>query len=143
MFETLPPLPTTAESFGRWPWTQIAPYYDDLLARPLTPSSVDEWLANWTDIAALVDETSTRFTIQTTCNTADTQAQREYTTFLDDVLPPVMAAEQKLKQKLLESGLQPSGFALPLRKLRTDAALYRDANAPMIAEESKLALAFD
>ena len=118
MFETLPALPTTAETLATWSWSQIAPYYDSLLACRLTASNVDEWLVNWTGIAALIDEASTRFTIRTTCNTADTQAQREYTTFLDDVLPPVMAAEQKLKQKLLESGLQPSGFALPLRKLR-------------------------
>jgi oligoendopeptidase F len=143
MFETLPPLPTTAESFGTWPWAQITPYYDDLLARPLTASSVDEWLANWTRIAALVDEASTRFTIRTTSNTADIEAQREYTTFLEDVLPRVMEAEQKLKQKLLESGLQPTGFTLPIRRLRTDAALYQEANAPVLAEERKLALAYD
>ena len=143
MFETLPPLPTTADAFGAWTWAQIAPYYEDLLDRPLVAGNVDEWLAAWTRIAALVDEASTRFTIRTTTNTADEQAQREYTTFLEDILPRVMEAEQQVKQKLLESGLEPAGFALPLRKLRTDAALYREANVPLLAEERKLSLGYD
>ena len=140
MFDTLP---ATAESFGTWSWGQIAPYYDDLLSRSLTAEAVDEWLADWTRIAALVDEASTRFTIRTTTNTADAQAQREYTTFLEDILPRVMEAEQKVKEKLLESELAPDGFEVPLRKLRADAALYREANVPLLAEERKLSLAYD
>src|ERR1051326_4448078 len=104
LFDTLP---ATAESFGTWSWGQIAPYYDDLLSRSLTVEAVDEWLADWTRIAALVDEASTRFTIRTTTNTADAQAQREYTTFLEDILPRVMEAEQKVKEKLLEGELAP------------------------------------
>ena len=143
MFDTLPALPATAESLGTWPWTKIAPYYDSLLDRPLDAVSVDEWLADWTRIGSLVDEASNRFTIRTTTNTADTQAQSEYKTFLEEILPKVMEAEQKVKEKLLASGLEPAGFELPLRKLRTDAALYREANLPLLAEERKLSLTYD
>ena len=143
MFDGLPALPATAESFGTWPWARIAPYYDDLLARPLSAARVDEWLTAWTRIGALVDEAATRYTIRTTTNTADAQAQREYTTFLEDILPHVIEAEQQVKQRLLESGVEPAGFALPLRKLRADAALYRAANVPLLAEERKLSLAYD
>ncbi|MGO8951535.1 MAG: M3 family oligoendopeptidase [Ktedonobacterales bacterium] len=143
MFDTLAALPATAESFSNSSWAQIAPYYNDLLSRPLAASLVDEWLSDWTSIAALVDETSTRFMIRTTTNTADAQAQREYTKFLEDILPNVMEAEQKVKQKLLESELEPAGFELPLRKLRTDTALYAPANVPLLAQERKLSLAYD
>jgi oligoendopeptidase F len=143
MFDSLPELPATAESFATWEWSQIAPYYDDLLTRPLSAANIDEWLADWTRIAALVDEASTRFTIKTTTNTADAQAEREYTAFLENVLPQVMEAEQGIKRKLLESGLEPEGFTLPLKKVRADAALYREANVPLLAEERKLSLAYD
>jgi oligoendopeptidase F len=143
MFDTLPALPATGESFGSWPWAQIAPYYENLVSRPLDAASADEWLADWTRIGSLVDEASNRFTIRTTTNTADTQAQREYTTFIEEILPKVLEEEQKVKEKLLASGLEPAGFELPLRKLRTDAALYREANLPLLAEERKLSLTYD
>ena len=42
---------------------------------------------------------------------------------------------QQVKQRMLESGLEPEGFAAPLRKLGTDAALYREANVTLLAEE--------
>lgn len=142
MFDTLPPLPATAESFGTWSWAQMAPYDDDLLSRQLSAASVDEWLADWTRIAALAEEALTRFTIRTTTNTADALAQREYTPFLEEILPQVLEAEQQVKGKLLESGLAPTGFELPLRKLRADAALYREMNVPLLAEERKLSLAY-
>ena len=143
MFDSLPALPETAESFSSWSWAQIAPYYEDLLRRSLAATDVDEWLADWTRIAALVDETSTRFTIRTTTNTADAQAHTEYTRFLEDILPSAMEAEQQVKQKLLASGLETAGFEVPLRKLRTDAELYVAANVPLLAEERKLSLAYD
>ena len=48
------------------------------------------------------------------------------------------AAEQELKQKLLESGLEPAGFEIPLRNMRAEAALFREANLPLLVENRKL-----
>lgn len=59
------------------------------------------------------------------------------------IWPQAMAAEQKVKQKLIESGLQPRGFELPLRKLKTEAGLYRESNLPLLAELRKLSLEYD
>ena len=136
-------LPATAESVGTWPWSRIAPYYEDLLARPLNAETVSDWLLDWTRIGALIDEAGVRFTIATTSNTADTQAEREYTAFLQQVMPEALAMEQRVKQMLLESGLEPSGFEVALRKLRTDAALFRPDNGTLLAEERRLSLEYD
>lgn len=143
MFETLPPLPTTGQEFGAWTWEQIAPYYDNLHARALSAETVDAWLADWTSIAALMDELNTWYSIATTVNTADTETQDRYTAFLDHIQPQTAAAEQRLKEKLLASGLEPAGFAMPLRKIRTDAALYREASVPLLANLRKLDLEYD
>ncbi len=140
MFETLP---ATAQEFGAWTWAQIAPFYDDLVARPLTADSVAQWLGDWTKIAALIDEVSTRFMIATTVNTADEESERRYKIFLDEIVPQAMAAEQKVKQKLIESGLQPRGFELPLKKLKTEADLYHESNLPLLSELRKLSLEYD
>jgi oligoendopeptidase F len=143
MFDTLPPLPATSQEFGSWTWEQIAPYYDDLQIRPLDATTVDTWLLDWTRIASLVDELNTWYSIATTVNTADTETRDRYTAFLDNIQPKAAEAEQRLKERLLASGLEPAGFAMPLRKIRTDAALYREANAPLLADLRKLDIEYD
>jgi oligoendopeptidase F len=143
MFETLDPLPATAAEFSTWTWPRIAPYYADLVARPLNAANVEAWLTDWTALGALLDEVNTRFTVATTANTADEATASRYTTYLDEIAPQAMAAEQQVKQHLIASDLEPRGFAVPLRKLRTDAALFRGANVAPLAELRKLSLDYD
>ena len=140
MFATLP---ATTQEFSHWTWNQISPYYDDLAARPLTAETVGAWLTDWSRLGALLDETNVRLYIATTVNTADDEAQQRYKTYLDDIEPRAANAEQRLKQRLIESGLEPAGFELPLRKLRTDAALFREENLPLLAEARKLSIGYD
>ena len=140
MFETLP---ATSQEFGAWTWQQIAPYYDDLLARSLSAETVDDWLADWSRLAALLDEVNTRYGIAITVNTADEETERRYNVFLDEIVPRQMAAEQSVKEKLIASGLEPAGFAVPLRKLRADAALFREENVAVLAEARKQTLEYD
>lgn len=140
MFATLP---ATAQEFSHWTWDQIASYYDELAARPLTAETVDAWLADWSRLGALLDETNVRGYIATTVNTADEEAEQRYKTYLDEIEPRAANAEQRLKQRLIESGLEPAGFELPLRKLRTDAALFREENLPLLAEARKLSIGYD
>jgi oligoendopeptidase F len=137
-------LPATSAEFRDWPWERIAPYYDELLARPLTQENLAAWLADWTAISALLDEVNTSYTIATTVNTADEEAERGYTRYLDTIQPQAMAAEQRLREKLLASGLEaPEGFAVPLRKLRAEAELYREANVPVLSVLRKLGMEYE
>jgi oligoendopeptidase F len=137
-------LPASATAFRDWPWERIAPYYDELLARPLTQENLAEWLADWTALSSLVDEVNTYYTIATTVNTADEETERSYTKYLDTIQPQTLAAEQRVREKLLASKLEPpEGFAVPLRKLRAEADLYREANLPVIAELRKLGMGYE
>jgi oligoendopeptidase F len=90
-----------------------------------------------------VYEAQARLELANTLNTADAEAEQHYLAFLNDVFPQVQAAEQKLKQKLLESGLEPAGFEIPLRNLRAEAALFREANLPLLVEDRKLGTMYD
>jgi oligoendopeptidase F len=137
-------LPATSAEFRDWPWERIAPYYDGLLARPLTQENLAAWLADWTAISALLDEVNNSYTIATTVNTADEEAERGYTRYLDTIQPQAMAAEQRMREKLLASGLEtPEGFAVPLRKLRAGAELYRKVNIPILSELRKLGMEYE
>jgi oligoendopeptidase F len=136
-------LPASGAECSSWTWAQVEPYYADLIARPLTAENVDRWLADWSAVASLMDEANTYFTIATTTDTADEATARHYTAFLDELVPQAMEAEQRVKQKLIETGLEPRGFEVPLRKLRTDAALFRQENVPLLADLRKLSLEYD
>jgi oligoendopeptidase F len=121
-----------------WSWSQIEPYYTDLAARALSANNVAQWLADWTRINELVEEMYARLNVATTVNTADKESEERYRAFLDNIFPPALAAEQKLKEKLLASGLEPDGFAIPLRNMRTESEIFRAANLPLQADELKM-----
>lgn len=136
-------LPQNPEELLHWSWPQIEPHYQALAARDLTAENVAEWLTDWSRLSERVFEMKHRLSVATTVNTADADAERRYTGYLDELYPLAQAAEQKLKEKLLASGLKPDSFEVPLRNMRAEVALFREANLPLLAEEQKLKTEYD
>ncbi|MDE3090650.1 MAG: M3 family oligoendopeptidase [Chloroflexota bacterium] len=136
-------LPQDIKTLLNWSWSEIEPHYNDLAARTLSAQNVTGWLADWTAIDDRVSEMYARLHVATTVNTADKDADARYKSFLDTIYLGVEAAEQKLREKLLKSGLEPMGLAVPLKKMRAEADLYREANLPLLTEERKLAIEYD
>lgn len=140
MFDTIP---GSAQEAVTWGPEQYAPYYEALVARPLTAESIHQWLLDWSRISRLAYEVGSRLVVATSVDTTDAEAERLYTAFVEQVEPALRTYDNALNRKLLESGLKPDNFELPLRKIATDAALFREANLPLLAEENKLRLEFD
>lgn len=140
MFSTLS---TTVDEFLNWPWEQIEPYYQDLLARSLDAATVVAWLSDWTRLEERLFEAYQRLYVAITVDTTDALAQRRYTDFLDKIYPQAQAAAQALKEKLLASRLEVAGFEIPLRNLRAEAQIFRQANMPLLTEELKLCSEYD
>lgn len=136
-------LPQTAQEFMSWSWERIEPYFHELETRLIDQSNVSDWLEGWSHLSKLIYETRQRLWVATTRNTADQEVEQRYREFLDHIYPAAQAAEQKLKDKLLSSGLEPDGFQIPLRNMRAEAALFREANLPLLSEELKLATDYD
>lgn len=131
-------LPTTSDPFMDWSWEQIDPYFQELMERPIDAENVANWLADWTRLSDLINERYTRLNVAVTQDTEDKAAEARYNDFLDQVFPGVKAAEQELKEKLLASRLEPAGFEIPLRKMRTEAEIFRKENIPLLTQERKL-----
>lgn len=129
--------------FIDWPWSRIEPYLQDLERRRLDSESVATWLSDWSAVAERLDETNRRLEVATTQNTADAEAERRYHEFLQEIQPRAEAASQRLKEKLLASGLEPPGFDVQLRKMRAEAALFRAENLALLAEERTLNTQYD
>lgn len=131
-------LPGTALDTLDWGWEQWRPAFDELRAAPLSAESAPGWLAAWTRVSNLLGETYSRLSVATTVDTTDADAEARFRAFLGEVYPQWMAADQELKRALLDSGLEPDGFAVPLRDIRADAELFREANLPLLTDERRL-----
>ncbi len=136
-------LPNTSDEFMDWTWEQMEPFYEELKNSQITEGKVAEWLHDWTQLGNLIEETYARLIVATTINTADKAAEERYCSFLDTIYPPAEAADQVLKEKLLASGLEPEGFKIPLRNMRAEADLFREANLLLLSKEQKLCTEYD
>ena len=136
-------LPSGPQALLDWTWPEIEPYYEELASRAITNADVNTWLADWSSIGERIEELYARLSVATSTNTADKDADERMNRFLDSLYPNVMAAEQKLKEKLLSSQIEPQGFEIPLRNMRAEADLFRAANLPLLAEQQKLAIQYD
>ena len=136
------PLPQTSEMFEQLDWPKIEPWYRELTAISLTQEILPAWMAQWSRLSALVDETLWRYEIATTANTTDEQRAQRKARFLEEVFLPAQALDQQLKEQLLASGLVPENFAIPLRNLRAEAAIYRKENLPLLKKERELSDAY-
>ena len=131
-------LPTDAKSILALTWSDYEPYYQDLEARELTEGNIQAWLDDWSRVAETADEHYWRLDIATTVNTADTAVEEAFKTYIETIQPYVKTAEQKLKAKLLASGLSPKSFETALRMMRAEAEIFSEENLVLLAEEQKL-----
>jgi oligoendopeptidase F len=121
-----------------WEWPNIEPHFYDLESRPLTAATVDSWLADWSHLSKLVDETRERLWVATTLDTTDHEAEQRFLRFLQTTHERAEAADFRLKRKLLDSGLNPAGFEIPLRNMRAKVELFREENLPLLTEQEQL-----
>ena len=119
-------------------WDEIQELYEELLTDELKIETLTTWMTGWSDLRKLVDERYSRLSLATAVDTTDEEAEKAYYTFIEEIYPRALAADQKLKEMLLESGLVPEGMEIILKKMRTEADLYREENLPLMTEERKL-----
>ncbi len=116
----------------------IEPFYQALQEMELGEDTLDSWMEGWSDLRKLVDERYARLELATELDTTDIKAEKNYHDFLEKIYTSVRTADQKLKEKLLVSGLVPAGMELVLKKMQTEADLFCEENLPLMTEESKL-----
>lgn len=131
-------LPASIDPFLDWEWPQIEPYYRDLEARQLDSSNVENWLRDWTQLGDLLIEAHARLRSAVDLNTLDELAVTRYNRFLDSIYPASQAANQRLKEKLVATGLSPAGFAVPLSKIRLEVEIFHPENLSLLTQEHKL-----
>ena len=130
--------PADEKELIQWQWSDFEPGYADLNQQTLSPANVEAWLKDWTLLCELGDELSSRLYVATSINTVDKDAEQRFNNFMEKTFPGISEADQKLKEKLLASSLEPAGFAEPLRRMRAETDVFRMENIPLQVEEQKL-----
>ena len=119
-------------------WVDLEPYYQDLTGRELDQETVHQWLTDWSSLIDLGSEMYARLNVAVTLDTTDEVAEASFNAFLENIYPATQSANQVLREKLLASGLEPAGFEIPLRKMRTEASIFREENLNLLIDDRKL-----
>ncbi len=131
-------LPSTPEAILKMEWADYEPHFKLLEETQLTIENSDDWLLGWSALADRLDEQYTRLYVATTQFTNDKEIEKRFNHFVEDIQPQSRVEEQKLKEKILVSGLQLKNFHMGLKRLRAEADIFKEANLDLLVEEQKL-----
>ena len=108
-------LPPSPAAFAKATWGEVAPYFDDLAARPLEPDVIAEWLREWSRLEELVTEAAARAMIAYTVDTGNQEKEADHLRFSTEILPRMEERSVELAKKLLDSGYSTPELATTLR----------------------------
>jgi oligoendopeptidase F len=126
-------------------WTDIAPLFEQLgkqLPGCTTVAALEQWLMDWGEVSAALDEENSRRYIAMTCHTDNEAAKKAYLDFVETIEPQLKPRQFKLSEQFLAHPLRPQ---LPARRYevyerdtRVQVELFRPENVDLETEESKL-----
>lgn len=144
---SLSPVPNPPFPIDPTDWETFKSRYEHLLAAPLDEANLPEWLKEWSDLNRLVEEAGAIIYIESTLDTTDPAREKAFLTYVEDVEPHFRRADQALKERLLAQAVADDALgpemAVPLRRMRNQAELYREANVPLFTELAKLGNEYD
>lgn len=114
-------------------WEAFAPRVQALLDAPLSAADVPAWLTQWSDLSGELHSVAAKLATHADLHTDQPDVQSRFQAFTGTVMPEAARAEQALKEKLLAvpDYVPDAGFALTYRRMRDEAALYREANVAL------------
>src|SRR4051812_4411555 len=84
--------------------SQLEPLYRVLLNRPLTNGTeAQKWLADFSELTAVVDEFANRLYINKSCHTDDAEIVQRFMFYVENVEPKIKPLFFRLQKKLIES----------------------------------------
>ena len=126
-------------------WSAIEPLFDRLEARAAgcrTLPEFEQWLLDWGELAAAVDEEGARRYIAMTCHTEDPEAERAYLNFVEHLEPALKPRRFALARAYLahpqRTSLPKDRYGVFDRDTALLVELYRDANVPLETAEARL-----
>jgi oligoendopeptidase F len=129
-------------------FSKLEPLYRSLLDRQIpSAAELDRWLADLSELSAVVDEFGSRKYIDKSCHTDDKQIEAAYMNFVENVEPKIKPIFFELQKKFLDSQfrtqLHGHRFEILSKKWGVDVELFRDENVPIETQITKTVTEYD
>src|ERR1019366_2788931 len=129
-------------------FNQIEPLYRTLLERPLNSAlEIEQWLLDFSELSAAIDEFGSRRYIDKSCHTDDAQIEKRFMYFVENIEPKIKPLYFQLQKKFLDSPhvslLDHRRYFVLLRKWRADVEIFRDENVPLETQVTRLVTDYD
>lgn len=128
---------------ARATWADVAPFYEELAARPLDRPSLRAWLDDFSDLDEAVDEQFSLSMIAYTADTRDEEREAVYKVWAMEILPPLHEVRVTLARRLLDFAADLPDLDIYLRELRTDVEIFRAENLPRMAALEEMEAKYD
>lgn len=129
-------LPRSFQEAARWSWRQYAPYFRELMRRPLSAQTLTGWLEDVSNLAAVLLETYNRMRADQLLHTTDLNAANRLDAWMRGIAPYAVIAAHGLVERLRNSGLMADDVAL--QNLNGVLNTFHPANLPLIAQGQRL-----
>ncbi len=129
-------------------WEDIERYCEDLLTRNIDEKAAyEKWLADKSELDAVLEEDAAWRYIRMTINTKDQSLTEHYTFFVTQIQPKLAPYEDKLNKKLVESPWfaeldRDEAYHIYFRSVKTALKLYREENVAIESEIGELSQKF-
>jgi len=124
-------------------WSSLEPWFVDLEQRALqTVQDLEKWLADMSELEAIVSEDACWRQVRMTCDTENKELEEAFNYFYLEIQPKIQPYADKLNRKLMDcpmtGQLDQRKFFTYLRGVRKNIELFREENIPLQAEMSVL-----
>ncbi len=132
-------------------WAQLAPLFDSLQTRAAECKSIAElenWVLDWSELSAALDEEASKRYIAMTCHTDNAQAEKSYLHFVEKIEPELKPRQFELEKiyvkrkeewQNLKGKPESNGrYFVFDRDVKNHIELFRPENVALETEEAKL-----
>ncbi len=124
-------------------WNGLEPFFKELSERAITSKDeLEDWLANLSELEAVVSEDACWRQIKMTCDTTDKSLEEAFTYFCMEIQPKLQHYADALNKKLVNcpftAELDQAAYHTYLRSVKKSIELFREENIPILAELSVL-----
>ena len=129
-------------------FSQLDTLFKKLLDRKISSSNeLEQWLIDYSELYAVIDEYGQRRYIDKSCHTDDAGIEKRFLHFIEQIEPQVKPLHFAMQKKFVESphraGLTDPKYAILGKHWQADVELFRDQNVPLETDQAKLVSEYD
>jgi oligoendopeptidase F len=130
------------ENFNVTSWNKLQPFFQDLLDRTIdNAQDLKKWFLDRSELESVISEDLAWRYINMTCYTENSDYQKSYEDFVQNIQPQIAPVSDQLNKKASSSPYlsaleHQTGYDIMIRNLRKEIEIFREKNVPLYTEIS-------